>query len=57
MAVDDDEKKENMCPKCRDEVASKHCIRCGKQIDSDDEEQFTNPNFDYEKFKEMSGGK
>jgi len=54
MAVDDDEKSENMCQKCRDEATSKHCIRCGKALDND--ENFVNPNFDYNKFKQMSGG-
>jgi len=55
MMVDEDEKLEHMCPKCREEATSeKHCIRCGKVIVSDD--SFVNPNFDRDRFNKMSGG-
>ena len=43
-----------MCPKCREEVTSSHrCIRCGKDII--EEESFVNPNFDMDRYNELSG--
>lgn len=49
-----DEKLERMCPKCREEVTSKHrCIRCGKDIM--EEESFTNPNFDMDRYNMLAG--
>jgi hypothetical protein len=52
--IDVDEKLEKMCPKCRDEVTSPHkCTRCGKDIIT--EETFINPNFDMDRYNELSG--
>ena len=52
--IDADEKLERMCPKCREEVTSSHkCIRCGKDII--EEESFVNPNFDMDRYNELSG--
>ena len=52
--IDTDEKLSKMCPKCREEVTSSHrCIRCGKDII--EEESFVNPNFDMDRYNELSG--
>jgi methionyl-tRNA synthetase len=52
--IDTDEKLEGMCPKCREEVTSGHkCIRCGRDII--EEESFINPNFDMDRYNELSG--
>ena len=52
--IDTDEKLEKMCPKCREEVTSKHkCIRCGKDII--EEESFVNPNFDMDRYNKLAG--
>jgi hypothetical protein len=42
-----------MCQKCIDEVTSDNrCIRCGAIIDTD---TFVNPNFDRNRFDQLSG--
>jgi methionyl-tRNA synthetase len=52
--IDADEKLEGMCPKCREEVTSGHkCSRCGRDIIK--EESFINPNFDMDRYNELSG--
>jgi len=54
MAIDNDEKMEHMCPKCRDEVVSDNsCTRCGKAI-NDGAESFVNPNFDRARYDKLS---
>ena len=51
--IDADEKLEKMCPKCREEVTSKHrCIRCGKEII--EQESFINPNFDMDRYNMLA---
>lgn len=52
--IDAEEQLEKMCDKCRDEVSSDNkCIRCGKPIDRDDDDEFINPNFDEERFNKL----
>ena len=52
--IDADEKLEKMCSKCREEVTSSHkCIRCGEDISKG--ESFVNPNFDMDRYNELSG--
>lgn len=51
--IDADEKLEQMCSKCREEVTSdQKCIRCGKDIIEG--ESFVNPNFDMDRYNELS---
>lgn len=55
--IDNDEKLEHMCPDCRDNVLNKHtCTRCGKELPSADDESFTNPNFDIDRYNSLLDG-
>jgi len=55
--IDTDEQLEKMCGKCKDEVVSdnKKCIKCGCNLDHDDE-CFKNPSFDSSRFDTLSNG-
>ena len=50
--IDNDEQLEKMCDKCREEVTSNRCNRCGTSLNS----TFVNPNFDKSKFESLSSG-
>ena len=57
QSIDNDEKLECMCPKCKNDATSKSCIRCGKPLDTSKfEAQFVNPSFDAERFNTLSDG-
>jgi predicted amidophosphoribosyltransferase len=51
MAVDDEDLLNRMCQKCRDDMASNRCSRCGKSLD---DHAFVNPNFDSSRFEKLS---
>lgn len=54
MGVDRDEELEHLCEECRSEAENSDniCNRCGKKIY--DANKFVNPNFDEDKFKQLS---
>jgi hypothetical protein len=53
MAMDNDDRMNSMCPKCREEAVSDNsCSRCGKPLNH--MESVVNPNFDREKFDRLS---
>lgn len=52
--IDNEEHLEKMCPDCKNELISTNkCIRCGKVL-AKDEDKFFNPNFDTNRFEELS---
>lgn len=55
-SIDYDEKLERMCDKCKSDVISNRCIKCGKPLGNRNEQQFINPNFDTERFEHLSNG-
>lgn len=56
QSIDNDEQLEGMCPDCQREVTSKRCSRCGKPLGAKSIPKFTNPNFDAERFEQLSNG-
>lgn len=55
MSLDDEDKMNQMCPKCQDEATSHNkCTRCGTSMSTDGGDHFVNPNFDKEKFDRLS---
>lgn len=53
--IDQDKELSQMCDQCKHEVSSENrCIRCGKIIDTDPNDNFVNPNFDEDRFKKLS---
>lgn len=57
QSLDTDEKLENMCPECRNEVTQHRCIRCGKKLSEHSEgETYINKNFDEAKYEALKNG-
>lgn len=57
QSIDYDEQLDHMCDKCRDEVTSHRCTRCGKSLGGGKyNPDFVNPNFDTERFDKLKNG-
>jgi rRNA maturation endonuclease Nob1 len=50
MAVDNDEKLEKTCSKCKSEMEQEKCIHCGNKLITKTE---SNPQFDEELFEKL----
>jgi rRNA maturation endonuclease Nob1 len=50
MAVDDEEKMEKTCKKCKTHMDDNRCIHCGTQLVN---EETLNPNFNEEMFEKL----
>lgn len=50
MALDDEEKLEKTCSKCKSHMHDDRCIHCGTQLINEDN---ANPNFSNELFEKL----
>lgn len=53
LIIDQDEKIEGMCSKCKEDIEKDTCARCGEVIENQ-KEFVKNSSFDESKFKAMA---